>query len=266
MSDEGLEQPLLSRSSPSDETSRETSDEMTALDFLKRPETALKTYYIGEIYKEQTFNPVTGVKSLAKSVAGFQQFISYKFKHPIGSGTYTFIITFRKKHITFFMKPTNKYHIRLSILPEPENGLTCERKHLSIKLTYYGNLEFPDEKDKEDNFTSIYKGQWTGDARVRNMRVMRVPQIDSYDFAIVVENVRRRLETLGQILVDACNEYTKSDESNRNQSGGYTRKYKRLTRKCKGVLKRKCKMSYKKRKYGKSKKSSRLRRSIRSRR
>ena len=61
MSDEGLEQPLLSRSSPSDETSRETSDEMTALDFLKRPETALKTYYIGEIYKEQTFIKLVGI-------------------------------------------------------------------------------------------------------------------------------------------------------------------------------------------------------------
>jgi len=264
MSYKGLEQHLLSRSSPSDETSRETSDEMTALDFLKSPETAFDTYYIGEIYKEQTFNPVTGVKSLAKSVAGFQQFISYKFKHSIGSGTYTFIITFRKKHITFFMKPTNKYHIRLSILPE--NGLTCERKHLSIKLTYYGNLEFPDEKDKEDNFTSIYKGQWTGDARVRNMREMTGTQIDSYDFDSVVENVIRKIDTLGQILVDACNKFTISNESNGDQAGGYTRKYKRLTRKCKGVLKRKCKMSYKKSKYGKSKKSSRLRRSIRSRR
>lgn len=101
------------------------------------------------------------------------------------------------------------------------------------------------------------------------MREMRVTQIDSYDFASVVENVRSGIDTLGQILVDACNEYTRSNESNESngdQAGGYTRKYKRLTRKCKGVLKRKCKMSYKKRKYGKSKKSRRLRRSIRSRR
>lgn len=94
MSDKGLEQPLLS----SDKTSRE----MTALDFLKSPETAFGTYYIGEIYKEQTFNPVTGVKSVAKSAAGFQQFISYKFEHAMDSRTYIFIITFRKKHITFF--------------------------------------------------------------------------------------------------------------------------------------------------------------------
>lgn len=266
MSKEGLEQPLLSSDETSRETSDETSDEMTALEFLKRPETALKTYYIGEIYKEQTFNPVTGAKSLAKSAAGFQQFISYKFEHTMDSRKYTFIITFRKKHITFFRESTNKYHIRLSILPEPENGLKCERKHLSIKLTYYGGLEYPDGKDKEDNFTSIYKGQWTGDARVRNMRVMRVTRIDSYDFASVVENVISKIDTLGQILVDACNEYTRSNESNGDQAGGHTRKYKRLTRKCKGVLKRKCKMSYKKKKYGKSKKSRRLRRSIRSRR
>ena len=256
MSDKGLEQPLLPRSSP--------SDEMTALDFLKSPETALDTYYIGEIYKEQTFNPVTGAKSLAKSVAGFQQFISYKFKHTMGSGTYTFIITFRKKHITFYRKSTNKYHIRLSILPE--NGLTCERKHLSIKLTYDGGLEYPNERDKEDNFTSIYKGQWTGDARVRNMIEMIGTQIDSYDFASVVETVKGNIDTLGQILVNACNEYTRSNESNGDQAGGYTRKYKRLTRKCKSVLKRKCKKSYRKKKYGKSKKSRKLRRSVKSRR
>jgi hypothetical protein len=264
MSYKGLEQHLLPRSSPSDET----SDEMTALNFLKSPETAFDTYYSGEIYKEQTFNPVTGAKSLAKSVAGFQQFISYKFKHPIGSETYTFIITFRKKHITFYRKSTNKYHIRLSILPE--NGLKCERKHLSIKLTYNGGLEYPNESDKEHNFTSIYKGQWTGDARVRNMKEMRGTQIDSYDFASVVETVKKNIDTLGQILVNACNEYTKYNESNGDQAGdqagGYTRKYKRLTRKCKSVLKRKCKKSYRKKKYGKSKKSRKLRRSVKSRR
>jgi hypothetical protein len=256
MSDKGLEQPLLPRSSP--------SDGMTALDFLKSPETALDTYYIGEIYKEQTFNPVTGAKSLAKSVAGFQQFISYKFERTMGSGTYTFIITFRKKHITFHRKSTNKYHIRLSILPE--NGLTCERKHLSIKLTYDGGLEYPNERDKEHNFTSIYKGQWTGDARVRNMIEMTGTQIDSYDFASVVETVKRNIYTLGQILVNACNEYTRYNESNGDQAGGYTRKYKRLTRKCKSVLKRKCKKSYRKKKYGKSKKSRKFRRSVKSRR
>ncbi len=245
-----IEQPLL----PSDETRRE----MTALDFLKRQETAFDTYYIGEIYKEQTLNPVTGAKSIAKYAAGFQQFISYKFEHTMGSKSYTFIITFRKKHITFYRKFKNYYHIRLSILPDTDSNYN--RKHLSIKLTYDGGLEYPNEKDKERNFTSIYKGQWVGDARVRNMIEMTRTEIGSYDFASVVESVKKNIDSLGQILVDECDKYA--------QAGGYTRKYKRLTRrhKCVVKIKRKCKKSYRKKKYGKSKKSRKFRRSVKSRR
>lgn len=257
-----LTETLLPPDSPSDETSHETS-KMTALDFLKSSETKFDTYYIGEIYKEQTFNPFTALKSIAKIAAGFQQFISYKFQHIVGSITYTFIITFRKMHTK------NEYHIRLSILPDKD--LRCERKHASIMLTSDGGLEFPNERDKERNFTSIYKGQWTGDAIVRNMREITKPQIDSYDFDFdsVVANVKAKIDDLGlgQILVDACNKYTVYLDSRSGQAGGHTRKHKRLTRrhKCVVKIKRNCKKSYRKRKYCKSKKSRRLRISVRSR-
>lgn len=249
-----LKEPLLPLDSPSDETSK-----MTALDFLKSSETKFDTYYIGEIYKEQTFNPFTALKSIAKIAAGFQQFISYKFQHIVGSTRYTFIITFRKMHTK------NEYHIRLSILPE--NDLRCERKHASIMLTSDGDLEFPNERDKERNFTSIYKGQWTGDAIVRNMREMTKPQIDSYDFDSVVANVKAKIDDLGQILVNECKKYTVYLDSRSGQAGGHTRKHKRLTRRHKCVVKRKrnCKKSYRKRKYCKSKKSMRLRISVKSR-
>jgi hypothetical protein len=234
---------------------------MTCLKFLKNPNTNFDTYYIGEIYKEQTFNLFSGMKSIAKFFAGYQEFISYKFTHTVDSTTYTFIITFRKMHTT------NKYHIRLSILPE--NDLRCERKRFSIKLTYDGSLEFPEDEGNEGslnrNFTSIYKGQWVGDAIVKNMREKNDDEI-SQEIKTVVKNIKGKMDKLGQILVDECMRFTQWQNLPNPVGGGYTRKPKRLTYRRKSVLKRKNKKSYKKKNYGKSNKIRRFRRSVRSRR
>ena len=282
-----LLEPLLPRDdsgnprSPSPLLSTQTSQMtaagvMTCLDFVK--ESDIEKYYLGEIYKEQTFNPITGVLSAVRKLAGFHEFISYKFKYDVGGKQYTFVITFREINFkmlrNLFKKEYQKYHIRLSILPE--NDLKCERRRCSIKLTYDGSLEFPEDEGNEGslnrNFTSIYKGQWVGDAIVRNMREKNDNEI-SQEIKAVVENIKGNMDKLGKILVDECGRFAQwlaqwLKESLPNPvGGGYTRKHKRLTRRHKCVLKRKrkCKKSYRKRKYCKSKKSRRLRISVRSR-
>jgi len=277
-----LEEPLLPQDysedprSPSLLLSTQTSQmtaagEMTCLDFVK--ESDIKKYYLGEIYKEQTFNPITGVFSAVRYLAGFHEFISYKFKHYVGGKQYTFVITFREINFkmlrNLFKKEYQKYHIRLSILPE--NDLRCERKRFSIKLTYDGSLEFPEDEGKEGslnrNFTSIYKGQWVEDAIVKNMREKNDDEI-SEEIKAVVENIKRKMDTLGQILVDECMKFTEWRKKRLPNpvGGGYTRKPKCLTYRRKSVLKRKNKKSYKKKNYGKSKKSRRFIRSVGSRR
>jgi hypothetical protein len=259
------ENPIPSSQLLSPETSQMTAaGVMTCLKFVEKSD--IEKYYLGEIYKKQTFNPITGVFSVARKLAGFHEFISYKFRYDVGGKQYTFVITFREKNFkmvrNFFKKEYQKYHIRLSILPE--NGLRCERKHVSIMLTSDGNLEFP--ANIEANFTSIYKGQWTDDAIVKNMREKNIDEI-SQEIKAVVENIKKEMGSLGQILVDKCTEYTAYITPRQNPvGGGYSRKPKRLTHNRKSALKRKNKKSYKKKNYGKSNKSRRFRRSVRSRR
>lgn len=234
--------------------------QQSAHEFLKQSTEDM--YYKGEIYKEQQFS-LAVVKSVAVKAIGSMEFISYKFKQIINENEYTFCITFRKKHTSFFNSGVDKYHIRLSLLFDDESE--C-RGETAIMLSKDGNLEHP-----LDNFTSVTTGQWKRlNAVVKDMQIL--PEDQATMFKNVVTNIQNQMDTLGPMLIKHCKEITDyrnhltesshpadASAAVHEQDGGYTRKHNRLSRRRKSLLKRKSKKSYRKRKYGKSKKSRRIR-------
>ena len=245
--------------------------QLSAHEFLKH--STEDTYYKGEIYKEQQLS-LAVVKSVAVKAVGSMEFISYKFKQNINENEYTFCITFRKKHTSFFNSGVDKYHIRLSLLFDDESE--C-RGETAIMLSKDGILEHP-----RDNFTSVTTGQWKRlNAIVKDMQ--ELPEDQATMFKPVVTIIQSQMDILGPMLITHCkeindyrNHLTESSHpaaasaaasaasaaasaAVHEQDGGYTRKHNRLSRRRKSLLKRKSKKSYRKRKYGKSKKSRRIR-------
>lgn len=215
----------------------------------------------------------------------FSKFISYKFDHIINGTPRTFCITFRKQPNTSKLYNNlggidTVFHIRLSLI-EKDNSKTEQREtgvedETPIKCTgsesliieaeilgkYRENgIKIPTQQNAE--FSSITSGQTLDQvAVVRGMHEIPENAPNQYkDFFNA--HIKEKMGSLGSILVNHCDNRNSSPVS---PGGGATRRHTRLTRRRKGVFKRKGKKSYKKKKYGKTKKSRRFRRSGRSRR
>jgi len=227
----------------------------------------------------------------------FSKFISYKFDHTINGTPRTFCITFRKqpntsKYYNNLGGIDTVFHIRLSLIEKNEDIENFEREtgevlvdnsvvklgaetpikcmgseSLIIEAEILGKyrengIKIPTQQNAE--FSSITSGQTLDQvAVVRNMRVMpeTIPP-NQYKYFFDA-HIIKHMGSLGSILVNHCKNPNGSPVSS---GGGATRRHTRLTRRRKGVFKRKGKKSYKKKKYGKTKKSRRFRRSGRSRR
>ena len=273
--EDGLKQPLLP------EKNKNLSDPQACEYFLLRCEP--EQWYKGGIYKEQV-SLLTIAKSAMVFAAGYMEFISHKFKHTIDGKEYTFCITFRKKHNSFFRKPIDKYHIRLSILnPDREQHTESELTdgHLSIKRdfcykknalklksksndSYLKYSAYKNGKPNEDNLTSVTTGQYRGNANVSGMEEF-VPEKDNM-FVQFYNEIQDNMNFLGEILVKQCFPEQVSEPPSTPTEGGATRRHKRLTRRRKRLIGRKGTKSYRKKIYAKTKKSRRFRRSVRSRR
>jgi hypothetical protein len=261
------------------------------------------TYYKGGIYKNQKplAAPFTVLKQGFAKLAGFKEFFSYKFEHPIKSKLRTFCITFRKKNTaSVFSDKIDNYHIRLSLIEKRDTEstykLACKGIGESMMLKSDGTLLDMSkaiidnkmgvadsemgvddsemyvadiEQHKGDfllNFSSITTGQYKPEiALVEGMR--EITEVPGYIKACV-EKIINNMIILGNTLVYHCDNLYQPQQSEPqpSTSGGATRKINRLTRRRKSVFKRKGKKSYRKKKYGKTKKSRRFRRSVRSRR
>lgn len=272
-------QPLLPKDSSS-----ETIRIMPTAEFLLKSDPNI--YYIGGIYKNQKNTPIatimTGLKQLATKVAGFGEFISYKFEHDINGTPRTFCITFRKKYTSLFRD--YPYYIRLSLIEkEDENSdkVKCKQKGESMMLKPDGTLEHSEYVKESDgmyvttseiskhhfnkNFSSITSGQFSTEiSEVKDMDEITEGDLPS-GITAAVGSIKEKIDILGKTLVNHC-------EGNNGvldtivPEGGATRRHTRLSRRRKSLFKRKGKKSYKKKKYGKTKKSRRFRRSVRSRR
>lgn len=242
-------------------------------------------YYKGGYYKNQKgIALLTFLKQAAVMLAGFMDFISYKFIHK----EKILCITFRKMHTSAFIKGINKYHIRLSLI-EPTLYSDNRAERDSIMITEHGDLKYPisdgeqnvfvqgDESNHdyariktrlEGNCTSITAGQYNPEISLVKDMTELTDGDELKNFQTVVEIIRdneTKLDYLVKILEQICLRSTSSVSQVATQ-GGYTRKHNRLSRRRKSVLKRKNKKSYRKKNYGKSKKSRRFIRSVRSRR
>ena len=244
------------------------------------------TYYKGEIYKRFGIVP-SEIWGLAKFsmlptiIKSFEEFYSYKFKREINDTHCTFCVTFRKKL-------PNGYHVRLSLIKElheeelqesaqPSSRLRFIPKKMkcrnkgdpkgdpklgvgeSLILDSYGRVGTPPVFSSITRGSLIHEGSGSVDSVVRNMNILRMDGVPSYIMR-TTNIIKGNIESLGKLLLDHCT------SENTASQGGATRRHTRLTRRRKGVFKRKGKKSYRKKKYGKTKKSRRFRRSVRSRR
>jgi hypothetical protein len=252
------------------------------------------TYYKGEIYKRFGVVPaeiwaVAKLRMLPKIMRGFEEFYSYKFRHPIDNIPRIFCVTFRKKYFKGWSfrntKPDDidKYHIRLSLIkesqesPQPAPGtrfipiiIECRTKGNtkegigeSLILDSNGNEGTPPVFSSITRGSVIHEGSGSVYSEVLKMNVLREGDVPPYIIA-TTERIKENIERLGKILVQHC--YGATGVQTNEGRGGATRRHTRLTRRRKSVFKRKGKKSYRKKKYGKTKKSRRFRRSIRSRR
>ena len=234
----------------------------------------------------------------------FSDFISHKFTHEVDGVPRTFCITFRKEtriadSYNNLDGIDNVFLIRLSLIEEDFNDKTEKRKggvvlvdndevkledetpiicrgseSLKIKTKFFVRLrdigiKVPTRENAK--FSSITSGGTPNQISiVQNMQEIPTEAPNQYKeffekHIYPDKDISPPIQTLGDILVDHFNKCGNSP-SPVSSGGGATRKHTRLTRRRKGVFKRKGKKSYKKKKYGKTKKSRRFRRSVRSRR
>jgi hypothetical protein len=238
-----------------------------------------ETWYIGEIYKNDKEQVGETLKEKFLRITrmprdNFSKFISYKFVYPIGGINLTFCITFRQqpRRKNFVLGGfDNSFHIRLSLIEEIEeksgdepSKIKCQGSEsliLEPKFFKKDGIEIPTKENAK--FSSITSGQTAYQiAEVVGMDVYKkTPNKYKVFFDTHIFN---HMQTLGGILVDHCEPSNDSPVS--SSDGGATRRHKRLTRRRKRLVGRKGKKSYRKKKYGKTKKSRRFRRSVRSRR
>ena len=245
-------EPLLPSSETVSSLPSNTNDPIPVHNFLKL--CPYDTYYRGFVYKQQQIDPFTVVKSVVVKAAGYMEFIVYKFEYNINGTNYKFCITFRKKHTSLLYNGIDKYHIRLSLLFDER--YTCNGVN-ALMLTSDGNLEHPNNIQK--NFTSVITGQ----IKILDTLIKDWSQMEQADdislYEPTVTAIIAKINEFGPLLIEKCEaHYQRVARSSPSRGGSKSRKH--LSRK------RKFKMSYKKSKYGKSKKSRRLRRSVKSRR
>lgn len=282
-----MDEPLLPRG-------QESLDLQPCANFLLESQEGV--WYAGTMYKEhkslkgETSNGFFSgmklmgqrfsrkVQNIAKTaflVEKETKFVSYKFVHEGRE----FCLTFRKHPLTAG-DSIDMYNIKLSLI-EKDNNQTGVRKSnddsigeetlikcrgseslniqtINNKVTYSVDLDEPE-------FSSITSGDTPDQiAVVRGMTEIYITQPENIKFNNFFEtHIKEKMGSLGSILVKKCE---KPNGSPVSSGGGATRRHTRLTRRRKGVFKRKGKKSYKKKKYGKTKKSRRFRRSVRSRR
>ena len=257
-------------------------------------------WYKGEIHKNNNTIIRAGLEK-SGAIFEFSKFISHKFVHE----NRTFCLTFRKNpirstHLNKLGGIGNVFSIRLSLIEEIEedNGQSSKRnsgvvlvgnnevkvedektikcrgkESLKIEIGLLGGVTLPDGS-KDKHFSSITSGGTPDQISiVQNMREIPENEDNQYNKFYIKHisphmkniDVYPHMKTLGEILVEHFNKCGNSP-SPVSPGGGATRKHTRLTRRRKGVFKRKGKKSYKKKKYGKTKKSRRFKRSGRSRR
>ena len=252
-------------------------------------------WYEGEIHKnDDTSKQETrwdkmksGLKNGLKTTGvlkKFSKFISHRFTYPIKGIFYTFCITFRKETRIADSYDNldgldNVFLIRLSLIEEDidsktekretgvydENPIKC-RGSESLKIETKFFVRFRDigikvPTRKNAKFSSITSGGTTNQISiVQHMQIIPDNPNQYKDFFDT--HIFPHMDELGDILVN----HFRENRCELQNGGGATRRHTRLTRRRKGVFKRKGKKSYKKKKYGKTKKSRRFKRSVRSRR
>jgi len=283
--------PLLSDSSNSSDNLND-SDDLSKLqpcaNFLLncKPE----KWYVGEIHK-QIPSDSNAFKKFIQAHRNFigekyTRFVSHKFLH---AGR-TFCVTFRKERYSDYDNVggiSNVYLIRVSLI-EPEEDIQsvqgrednkkasrqppidielpikCRGKEsliIQIERLRGGVVTLP-RTVNDAEFSSITSGDTPNQiAVVRGMTEFDITTRENEKFKNFFETyIEKNKDTLVKILVEHC------DGKNTVSQGGATRRHKRLTRRRKLLVGRKGKKSYRKKKYGKTKKSRRFRRSVRSRR
>jgi hypothetical protein len=270
MSSESQEEELEQSLMPQDELSKL----QPCANFLLG--SVLGKWYKGEIHK----NDDTRMRAILEKIGArnkYSTFISYKF---VRDGR-RFCITFRKETtvadiLNNLGGVNNVFLIRLSLIEEDtsktskrksgvdgvsdETSIKCMGKEsLIIKPNFFvDGIEIPTEQKAQ--FSSITSGDTPDQiALVQGMHEMTEYEPNQYkDF--FKTHIEEHMKILVKILVEHC------DGKNTVSQGGATRRHKRLTHRRKSLIGRKGKKSYRKKKYGKTKKSRRFRRSVRSRR
>jgi hypothetical protein len=296
-SDSELEQPLLSSDS---KESNDLSKLQPCANFLLL-DSVLNKWCVGTMYKEHkslkgetSTGFISGMKlmglrfsrkvsNIAKAAVLTDKetkFVSYKFLHDGRK----FCLTFRK-HPRGDGVGLDVYNIRLSLIEPADNTNLSERKSIDGNLTETPikcrgsesliiknaseSLTLPNTV-KYANFSSITSGDTPDQiAVVKDMKDMKEMTEDEIkttgkeQFKIFFkEYIEKNIVTLADILLKHCDSINSVNAS----QGGATRRHKRLTRRRKRLVGRKGKKTYRKKKYGKTKKSRRFRRSVRSRR
>ena len=260
-------------------------------------------WYEGEIHKNNNTIIRAGLEESGVRFE-FSTFISHKFKYTINETPRTFCITFRKnpmraKLLNVLGGFGNVFSIRLSLIEEikEDSGQTSKRNS-DVVLVDNDEVKVEDEKlinckgkesliieiglwgvtlpdgSKDKHFSSITSGDTPDQISiVRGMHEIDITNPENKKFSDFFEkhiyrhtDISPPMQTLGKILVEHLDRCEKPNDSLVLSRGGATRRHTRLTRRRKGVFKRKGKKSYKKKKYGKTKKSRRFKRSVRSRR
>lgn len=293
-----MDEPLLSNTGTTDDSLSKAGDlsklQPCANFLLKSQKDA---WYHGKIHKQiaSESNVFKKIRQAYRNLNDekYTIFVSYKFSQTIDGRDRTFCVTFRKKRNADFdnvMGFSDDYLIRVSLIEEDtssnqqqrkdskqasrilhmddETPITCRgRESLVIQIDslHGGNVILPKNLE-EAHFSSITSGDTPDQiAVVRDMTEIDIKTEENKKFLNFYDTyISPNMKTLGSILVNHCDNRNSSPVS--SNDGGATRRHTRLTRRRKGVFKRKGKKSYKKKKYGKTKKSRRFRRSGRSRR
>jgi hypothetical protein len=260
----------------------------------------LGMWYVGTMYKEHkslkgetSTGFISGMKlmgqrftrkvqNIAKAAVLTEKetkFVSYKFLH-YGR---TFCLTFRKHPRGNGNVLDDVYNIRLSLIEQADNKNLSERKSIDGNLTETpiicrGSesliiknasepLTLPNNVGQAE-FSSITSGDTPDQiAVVNSMKETDINTSENKQFNNFFTNyITPKMDTLAGILLQHCGSSNSVNASINPTEGGATRKRKRLTRRRKRLVGRKGKKSYRKNKYGKTKKSRRFRRSVRSRR
>jgi len=210
------------------------------------------------------------------------KFVSYKF---LRDGR-TFCLTFRK-HPRGDGNGLDVYNIRLSLIEPAVDTNLSERKSIDGNLTETpiicrgsesliiknagASLTLPNNVG-EAEFSSITSGDTPDQiAVVKDMKKMtdedmNIDENKQFNNFFTTYMKPDKMDTLAGILLKHCDSSNSVNASITPTEGGATRKRKRLTRRRKRLVGRKGKKTYRKKKYGKTKKSRRFRRSVRSRR